>query len=236
MNTYVLIHGAWHGAWCWTKIISLLEEQGHKVITPNLPGHGHDETPTENVTLQSYTDVICEILDSLDESVILVGHSMGGLVISQVAEYRPLKIKQLIYIAAYVLKNEGTILSNLIKDSESMLIKNIDFKTERTEVRIIQDEIKEIFYGDCSDLDITFAKSFITNQSIGPIKTRLVLNEEKFNQIPKKYIECLNDNAISINMQRKMYSEFSFDVIHSLNSSHSPFFSSPIELVSLIIN
>jgi pimeloyl-ACP methyl ester carboxylesterase len=232
MNTYLLIHGAWHGAWCWNKVIPLLEKQGHKVIAPSLPGHGKDKTFIKEVTLTSYTDSICEILDSLEEPVILVGHSMGGLIMSQVAEYRPDKIEMLVYIAAFVLKNGESILPFIRKDAESLLIHNIDFSKDMSSIELNEDAIKNVFYGDCSDEDISRAKSLISPQSFAPIKSRLNISNEKFELAPKIYIECLADRAISITMQRKMYAEFSWKKVISIDSSHSPFFSSPEELVS----
>lgn len=232
MNTYILINGSWHGAWCWNKVIPLLEKQGHKVITPELPGHGEDNTPINEVTLKSYTDCICEILDSLEEPVILVGHSMGGVIMSQVAEYRPEKIKSLIYIAAFVLKNDEAILSFIRRDTESLLIHNIIFSKDMRTMELKEDATKKVFYQDCSDEDITRAKLLVVPQAVKPIKTRLNINNEKFELIPKIYIECLRDKAISITMQRKMHAEFSWKKVYSIDSSHSPFFSSPKELVS----
>ena len=91
MATYVLVHGAWHGAWCWFKVIPLLEKRGHKVVALDLPSHGRDKTPTSSVTLQSYADRVCQTLDECSEPVVLVGHSMGGVVITQAAEQRPKK-------------------------------------------------------------------------------------------------------------------------------------------------
>ena len=232
MSTYLLIHGAWHGAWCWNKVIPLLEKQGHKVIAPDLPGHGKDKTPFKEVSLRSYTDCICEILDALEEPVILVGHSMGGLIMSQVAEYQPDKIKRLIYVAAFVLKNGESILPFIRKDAESLLIHNIIFSKDMSSIGLKEDAIKDVFYGDCSDEDISRAKSLVAPQSFAPIKTRLDITNEKFEQIPRIYIECLNDKAISITMQRKMYAEFSWQDVFTMDSSHSPFFSSPKALVS----
>ena len=232
MNTYLLIHGAWHGAWCWNKVIPLLEKQGHKVIAPDLPGHGKDKTPVKEVSLSSYTDCICKILDAMEEPVILVGHSMGGLIMSQVAEYRPDKIKMLIYVAAFVLKNGESILPFIRKDAESLLIHNIDFSKDMSSIGLKEDAIKEVFYGDCSDEDISRAKSLIAPQSFAPIKARLNITNEKFELIPKIYIECLEDKAISNTMQRKMYAEFSWQYVFTMDSSHSPFFSSPKALVS----
>ncbi|MGB5418594.1 alpha/beta hydrolase [Algibacter sp.] len=234
MNTYLLIHGAWHGAWCWDKVIPILEKQGHKVIAPDLPGHGKDKIPVKEVSLKAYTDYICEIIDSLEEQVILVGHSMGGLIMSQVAEYRSNKIEKLVYIAAFVLKNEESILPFIRKDAESLLIHNIEFSKDMSSIRLNENEIKNVFYGDCSDEDISRAKSLVSPQSFAPIKARLNITNEKFERVPKIYIECLRDKAISITMQRKMYAEFSWQKVLSMDSSHSPFFSSPKALVSKI--
>lgn len=234
MNTYLLIHGAWHGAWCWNKIIPLLEKQGHKVIAPELPGHGKDKTPVADVSLKSYTDCVCGILDSLEESVILVGHSMGGFIMSQVAEYRPNKIELLIYISGFVLKNGESILPFLRKDKESLLIYNIEFSKDMKSTALNNEAIKDVFYGDCMEEDVSRAKLLVAPQSFAPIKTRLNITHEKFDQLAKIYIECLQDKAISITMQREMYAEFSWQKIFSIHSSHSPFFSSPKELVSIL--
>ena len=78
MAIFLLIHGAWHGGWCWRKVVPLLEADGHRALAPDLPGHGKDETPLTEVTLASYSDRICEIAGAQPGPIILVGHSMGG--------------------------------------------------------------------------------------------------------------------------------------------------------------
>ena len=75
MSTFVLVHGAWHGAWCWEKVVPLLEGAGHEVVTLDLPGHGEDGTPALEVTMESYTDRVVGALDARSEPVVLVGHS-----------------------------------------------------------------------------------------------------------------------------------------------------------------
>ena len=103
--TFVLIHGAWHGGWCWDKVKPILEKNGHTVVAPDLPGHGEDKTPIADVSLAAYTERVCEILDQQSEKVILVGHSLGGLSISQAAELRPENIEILVYLSAFLLKD-----------------------------------------------------------------------------------------------------------------------------------
>ncbi len=105
MSTFVLVHGGWSGGWTWEKVVPLLEEAGHQVEAPDLPGHGDDRTPIPQVSLQGYADRICRVLDAQPEPVVLVGHSSGGLVISQAAEQRPDKVKMLVYLAAFLLRD-----------------------------------------------------------------------------------------------------------------------------------
>src|SRR5260370_40737879 len=100
MSTYLLVHGAWHGAWCWRKVVPLLEKVGNGWLAPDLPGHGQDSTSLAYVTLEAYVSRLLPLVDAAPEPVILVGHSLGGTVISQVAEARPEKVRLLVYLSA----------------------------------------------------------------------------------------------------------------------------------------
>ena len=100
MATFILVHGACHGGWCWEKVAPLLEANGHQVCAPDLPGLGKDHTPPANVTLADNVEKISRLLDKMEEPVVLVGHSLGGVTISQLAEARRRKIKALVYLCA----------------------------------------------------------------------------------------------------------------------------------------
>ena len=124
MSTFVLVHGAWHGSWCWKKVVPLLEEAGHEVVTLDLPGHGDDGTPVSEVTLVTYAERVCDVLDEQSELVVLVGHSMGGLVISEAAERRPEKIKLLVYLTGFLLANGKTLIETAQADEEAIVVPN----------------------------------------------------------------------------------------------------------------
>ena len=98
MATFILVHGACHGGWCWEKVQPILESHGHKVCAPDLPGLGKDHTPPANVTLADNVEKISRLLDKMEEPVVLVGHALGGVTISQTAEARRRKIKALVYV------------------------------------------------------------------------------------------------------------------------------------------
>src|SRR5215469_18131144 len=106
MTTFILVHGAWHGGWCWHKVAQRLAAKGHRVEAPDFPGHGRDETPIADVTLESIVARICETIDRQSEPAVLVGHSYGGAIISQASELRSAKVAMLVYLTA-ILASDG---------------------------------------------------------------------------------------------------------------------------------
>ena len=105
----MLIAGAWHGAWCWQKIVPLLEAQGHRVRTPELPATGADTSDPASVTLESWARFVADVVGAEPEPVILVGHSRGGIVISRAAELVPERMRRLVYLSAYLLPAGSTL-------------------------------------------------------------------------------------------------------------------------------
>ncbi|HET9057844.1 MAG TPA: alpha/beta fold hydrolase [Chitinophagaceae bacterium] len=233
MKTFVLIHGSWHSAWNWHKVIPLLEKAGHKALAIDLPGMGRDKTSIAEVTLQTSVNKVCEVIDSVEGKVILVGHSKNGIIISQTAEYRPEKIEKLIYLAAYLIPNDKTQREYSLQDTEGVLKPYVNFY-ETTQSTTLRSEIyKEGLYADCDD-DITeLAKVLLSHEPFASAITPLQLTEEKFGSIPRYYIECTKDKAVTPFIQQKMYTEMPCKKVYSMATSHSPFFSQPKELVNI---
>ena len=97
MARFILVHGAWHGGWCWDEVSPRLTELGHQVRAPDLPGMGADAASGHVATLDEWAMFIAGIASAQDEPAILVGHSRGGIVISRAASssidmIRPLAI------------------------------------------------------------------------------------------------------------------------------------------------
>ncbi len=233
MKTFILIHGSWHSAWNWHKVVPLLEKAGHKAIAIDLPGMGKDKTPVEEVKLKSTVEKIGDLIDGVEGKVILVGHSKNGIMISQAAEYRPHKIEKLIYLAAYLIPNGKTQREYSMQDTAGVLKPYVTFH-ESSNTSTLQSEIfKEGLYHDCDD-DITeMAKYILSNEPVESGIAPLELTDKNFGSIPRFYIECTEDRAVTPFIQRKMHTETPCEKIYSMNTSHSPFFSKPKELCDI---
>jgi pimeloyl-ACP methyl ester carboxylesterase len=236
VSTYVLVHGAWHGAWCWEKLVPLLEEQGHKVYTVDLPSHGADKTPVGQVTLQSYGDRVSEVLEQSDEPVTLVGHSMGGIAITQAAEQNPDKIKSLVYLTAFLLQNNESMVEIIPTDTEAIVARNMVVAEDGSSATLKSDELKNIFYAKCNDSDVERAQSRLTPQAIAPLATKLSYTDERYGRVPRFYIECLQDRAITNSCQKQMYTATPCEKVYTLDTDHSPFYSAPQELASILMS
>src|SRR5215831_5087087 len=183
MSTYVLVHGAWHGPWCWEKVVPLLKQAGHRVETPDLSGYGQDKTFRE-ITLTTYTKRVCETLDAQAEPVILVGHSLGGIVITQVAEERPAKIQRLVYLAAVLLQNGETARQFAQMESDSLLVPNLVVNREQGYQTFKEGApLKDIFYGGCSQEDVDRAISLLVPQPLAPGGTPVSITAERFGRV-----------------------------------------------------
>ena len=236
MKTFILIHGSWHSAWNWHKVTPLLEKAGHRVFAIDLPGMGRDKTPIEKVTISGTVRKIVDLIDSIEGQVILVGHSKNGIMISQAAEYRPDKIEKLVYLAAYLVPNGKTQREYSIQDTEGWLKPYVTQHPE-TASHTLQPEIyKEGLYHDCDD-DITeLAKVLLGHEPVESGITPLSLSEENWGRVPRVYIECTEDRAVTPFIQQKMYTETPCEKVYKLNTSHSPFFSQPKALVDILLN
>ncbi len=116
--TFVLVHGGGHGGWCWQPTARLLRAMGHDVYTPTLTGFGdRSHLDGENVRFSTFVKDITNVLEFEDlEDVVLVGHSMGGVIIPRVAEEVPGRVRRVVWLAA-VVTNDGESLLQTVPQS-----------------------------------------------------------------------------------------------------------------------
>jgi pimeloyl-ACP methyl ester carboxylesterase len=225
-RTFVLVAGAWHGAWCWHRLEPLLRERGHRVLTTELEGTGADATDPRAVTLDRWAAQLVQLLEA-EVQPVLVGHSRGGLVISRVAELAPASISRLVYVAAYLLPAGGTIAEAARADGASLIAPNMIPVVPGVTCGLREQILPEAFYGDCDEQTVAESCARLTPEPLRPLVTPLRITAERFGRVPRAYVECTRDRAVTLQAQRRMLSVHPCDPVLTLESDHSPFLSHP---------
>ena len=233
MSHFILIHGSWHGGWCWHKLVRELESSGHSVTAPDLPCHGDDRTAPQGIDVSDYADLVCSLVDAASEEVVLVGHSLGGLTISQVAERRPDRLRCLVYLAALVPTPGATPASRRSLTTDALL-GSLRLSEDGSVSLFDLDAIREVFYADCSDEDIAFARARLCGEPAAAANSAVEPSRENWGRVPRDYIVCLQDQAIPASAQQALAKESGCRNVYSLDTSHSPFFSAPADLARIL--
>lgn len=233
-NTIVLVHGAWSSAADWNTVIAKLKADGNEVIPVNLPGHGTDKTPVSSISLQGYVDVIKKVIGSKTD-IILVGHSFGGIVISQVAEQIAPQIKKLVYIAAYVPKDGESLLSLANTDAESHVGKFLRPDEKAGTIDVAKEGIVDAFAADSPKPVQDYLVAHFRAEPLAPLATPVKLTDANFGGVNKVYVHTLNDHTIGYPLQQTMVKNANITRFYVLPSSHTAFLSLP-EVVAAIIS
>jgi pimeloyl-ACP methyl ester carboxylesterase len=263
MTTFIFLHGSFHAAWNWHKVIPLLERAGHRPVALDLPGHGKDTTSLARVTLARSVDRVLEAVDAADGPVVLVAHSRNGIVISEAAERRPERISGLVYLAAYLVPHGLSMMDYAVLDRGSVLVQNVmpafDEKRVRMLLRLTRSAVlrwllrwilprslrmhalapaayREALYHDCPDEIVDLANALLEPEANLPGFEPLRLTPQRYGRVPKVYVECTEDRAVTIELQRRMLADTPCDRVFTLATSHSPFFSAPDALVGVLLD
>lgn len=233
MAIFILIHGGAHGGWCWERLVPLLAGQGHTVLAPDLPGAGNDKTPLRDVTLLHRADFVANLINVQPGPVILVGHSLSGLVISAAAEQVPDRIAALVYVTAFLLKDGETMVESVSRapGEDPELIVSEDGKVNRIPEHII----RAMFYNTSPAEWVERVLPRLREESLTIIATPLQVTPERFGRVPRYYIEALRDRAITPTLQRLMQKDLPCREVFALDTDHSPFYSDPEKLSEILI-
>jgi pimeloyl-ACP methyl ester carboxylesterase len=234
--SYVLVHGAWHGAWCWEKVVPLLEAEGHFVTTVDLPGHGDDSTPLAGLTQAEYGRRVAEAVEAAGEPVVLAGHSMGGMAITQAAEYVPDKIAVLVYVCAFLPGPGDSLMTLADGDHAARVLPNLEVDEEAGVSRVAAGAHVECFYEECDPEDAAASSARLGPESLAAFATPVAITEERAGSVRRIYVECLRDRAISIAKQREMGGARPCERVETLDTDHSPFLSRPEELAAQLLS
>jgi pimeloyl-ACP methyl ester carboxylesterase len=231
MANFVLIHGGMHGGWCWERVVPLLAEHGHFVVAPDLPGLGSSKVRAAEVTLENWGKFVADILADIPGRTILAGHSMGGMAIGQAAEYVPDRIAALVYVTAVLLGN-GLSSANLPQEKSRVpmtLTGDGQYFTTTPEGAIAA------FYSETPPEWRDLALSRLVPQPAAVMRMPMQLSAERYGTVKRAYIECALDQALTLEVQRKMQAALPCAFTAQIDADHSPFYSRPEKLAGLLM-
>jgi len=237
MARFILVHGAWHGGWCWEEIAPRLQALGHEVSAPDLPGMGADAASGHVATLDEWGMFIAGMATARDEPAILVGHSRGGIVVSRAAEIAPGAVRRLVYLAA-IMPIPGESMADIFERPESGHGSGI-----ATAVSVSGDGNTMILHGREAALAAFYgmtppdrAEAAYTRLTPEPTSMRAApvnLSQSRYGTVPRNYIYCEKDQSVLPELQRYMVSRQPCDT-YVLETDHSPFYSAPDELTAML--
>jgi pimeloyl-ACP methyl ester carboxylesterase len=236
-KTFVLVHGSFQGPWAWQFVQAQLIAAGQNVVVVELPGHGSDQTPPATLTLNSYRNKVVAAITAINGPVVLVGHSLGGAVITAVADTIPTHIEKLVYLAGFIPTNGQSVIDLNSMDPNSQLtpalVPSADFST----ASVANNLLLSIFCQDGTDAINQLLMSNNRPEPAAPLYSKIVLkNNSATTSIPKYYIHTTNDRCITITLQNQMVATAGITNVYSLASSHSPHLSMPDKVTAILMD
>jgi pimeloyl-ACP methyl ester carboxylesterase len=235
-NEYVLVHGACHGAWCWDDVAARLRSKGHRVVTLDLPGHGRRAADVRHAGVEAYGRAVADTmaLEGVSRGIV-VGHSMGGLVIPKAAELAPARVAHLVFLAAAVVSDGGTLAGTLMMPAgRAMMTGNAASRGDGT--FLYPAEIAWArWMGDMprSDPRVSRAISLLTPQAIRPFLERVNLSTFYGMRVPRTYIRCLQDVAVAPAKGAECAARLGVTAM-DMNCAHDAMLSQPDEVVRIL--
>lgn len=270
---FVFVHGAWHNGACWDKVIGLLEADGFPCAAIDLPGAGAnaavpaalqaremaalatEPSPNAGVGQEERTNAVTDCVEQVAErsngKVVLVGHSMGGVTISPVAEAIADKLEAVVFLTAFMLPPgmpaiamiqdpamaDAVVPSLFVADPQVVGALRIDTLSEDPDYRA---RLREAFYGDLDEE--AFLKAVAQLHSDEPAQVAVnpsMVTPQRFGSVARHYVRCHQDRAITPAGQEKMIGLTDAALggetsVHELHASHSPFYSQPEELAAIL--
>lgn len=232
----VLVHGAFADHHAFDAVKPLLEAKGYSVVTPDLPGHGEDSTPLSEITLDRYTDSVLTEVRSHPQGVVLVGHSMAGMVVAQVAERAPQQIKQVVFVCAYLPQNGQSLQDLASTDAESVVGKSLQFAPDYRTATLAKERVVEAL---AADLPTPLQRVIVNAQRpepLAPFQGKVTLTDAGFGQVRKAYLFTSQDRAVTLGLQRRMASAYPQLRTTTLTTGHLPFLAQPQPFADALID
>jgi len=272
---FVFVHAAWASGATWHKLIPLLEARSYVARALDLPGAGanakapssydrrpldaaafdSEPSPNANVTQEDRTRAVIALVEDTRRQtgapIVLVGHSLGGLTVTAVAETIPEQLHAAVYLCAYMVPpgmptstirqgvNSGSLVQALQKaNPKEVGAIRIDPRSEDSDYR---EQLRLAFFGDVRPTDFALELTHMhCDEPVRPDLTPSVMTAERFGRVPRHYFRALEDRAIMIAAQDFMISAVDIAMgnlthVHTLATSHVPYLSQPDAVAEILL-
>ena len=232
MKTFLLLHGALRGAWLWERLEPLLRQGGARVITLDLPGHGKRTNERGNVNMSAYiSDVENYIVKNDLRDLILVGHSMSGIIISKVAEDLRDRIYSLAYLAAVVPLDGEALIDLLTKERREALLK-LEGKVQ--DIFGTLEALRPAYFTDLEGEEKDFYLKQLTPQPFAAFLEKTAFNRFPDIDIPKIYIMGLRDKSLPPDLTRGFARRLGVEPLE-IEAGHDMMLSRPVEIADILL-
>jgi pimeloyl-ACP methyl ester carboxylesterase len=234
-ETFVLVHGSWHGGWAWEPTAWCLRERGHRAVAPTYPGHTPG-APRAGIRHEDYVDGVCAFVEHLDlRDFVLVGHSFGGSVISRVSQRIPERIKRLVFHTAFVVENGRSVNDNFPQEQTDLFEQSARESPDNT-VICPWEVFRDAFIQDADQDAARSVWERLVPQPFQPWADKLDLSEFYASNIPKSSIHVKDDLALDPGTWHPgMSSRLGTYKLVEMGGSHEVMFTRPSELADCLI-
>jgi pimeloyl-ACP methyl ester carboxylesterase len=230
---FVLLHGAWHGGWCWDGVKRGLEAKGHSCITPTMPGHGPDDS-RQGITYDGYVKAIEDVFKGIDGKVILAGHSSAGHLMQCAAPLVADKIERLVFINSFILPHDHSQFDIVPPEVAQGMTAAAQASPDMT-VPIDEGFVRGMLMQDASQDQQDELISDLVPQPLALFTSKI--NAQPFEELktPRKVIFCKDDQSLPPGAYLGMAQGLGeFDLIE-VPGGHETLFVNPAVVVDALI-
>lgn len=235
-ETFLFCHGATSCGFYWRKVADILNELGHKTLAADMPGHGLDMTAEiGDMTMDDYARRAVDLARREGRKVILVGHSMGGGVITSAAELCPECVEKLIYVTAHMPLPGNSM--NGMEDS----LQPIDWAAGSEDGKTVSDAYMSIYRGEgepplahMSAATAEACSRYATCESLSVLTLPLKHTRERWGSVPRYYVQTMQDAALWTALQQQYIDYWGCDAVYRMDSDHGVPCAAPIELAFIL--
>lgn len=230
-KTFVLLHGAWHGGWCWERVSAPLRARGHRVTTPTQTGLGERKhLISDKLTLETFTeDLVNHLLFEGLNDVILVGHSFGGNALSGAAERIPERISELIYLDSTIVRGGARLVDQMSPGKLKERVKAFQASPGGISIDPPPSEV----FGVLRPADQAWVEARLTPHPISTMLSPVPIEGPPGNGLPARYIACTDP----LYHPRERVKDWAGDLgwpVDEIATGHDAMVTAPDALVALL--